>query len=54
MRHLFAGIVRGVHELHTREIAHCDLKLSNVVLDNDLRPLLIDYGNASACTGKPQ
>lgn len=32
IRHIFAGIVRGVFELHSRDIAHCDLKLTNIVL----------------------
>lgn len=46
VRHLFAGIVRGVHKMHTNNVAHCDLKPSNIVITKYLTPIIIDFGHA--------
>lgn len=40
-------LVSAVAYLHQRNIAHRDIKLENIVLDNALDPVLIDFG---ACT----
>jgi len=39
-----AGILRGVHYLHSMHILHRDLKCSNVLLGPNNRPMLSDFG----------
>lgn len=46
VQNLFAGVVRGVNEMHSRELAHCDLKPANIVLNSMYNPKLIDFGHA--------
>ncbi len=41
---LFKKIVEGVHYLHQKELIHCDLKPDNVVINEGLTPILIDFG----------
>lgn len=38
------GVANGLQYLHDRGIIHRDIKPANILLDDDLRPLLTDFG----------
>jgi len=38
------GIASGIAYLHSRDVIHGDIKALNVLLDDDLNPLLCDFG----------
>lgn len=47
VRLVFKQIVKGVHYLHkTCGIAHLDLKLQNILLNDYMLPILTDFGFA--------
>ena len=48
---MFQALVETIAFLHTRGIAHRDIKLDNIVLTNDLKPKLIDFGVSTAYKG---
>jgi serine/threonine protein kinase len=45
-RPLFIQILHAVKHLHTRQIVHLDLKMENILIDNDMRIRLCDLGQA--------
>ena len=48
---LSSGILKGMKRIHMLNIAHCDLKTSNILLKSDLKtPVIMDFGSA---TNKP-
>ncbi|KAG0200859.1 hypothetical protein BGX33_010734 [Mortierella sp. NVP41] len=52
-RMIFKQIVECVHYLNSRGICHRDIKDENIVIDNDFRVKLIDFGSA-VIIPKPQ
>jgi len=43
---LFREIVIGLNHAHAKGILHCDLKPANVLLDQDAKPRLADFGQS--------
>ena len=43
---LFSDIALGLNHSHGKGVLHCDLKPANVLLDQDLRPRLADFGQS--------
>ncbi|MFO0925358.1 MAG: serine/threonine protein kinase [Pirellulales bacterium] len=43
---LFADLALGLNHSHGKGVLHCDLKPANVLLDQDLRPRLADFGQS--------
>ena len=41
---ILIGIARGMMYLHQHQIIHRDLKPDNILLDNQLHPIIIDFG----------
>jgi serine/threonine protein kinase len=41
---IFREIAEALKYLHSKSIAHRDIKLENVILDEKLTPKLIDFG----------
>jgi len=46
-RRLFQQIIDGVEHCHSRKVAHRDLKLENILVDNDNTVKIIDFGLAA-------
>jgi len=47
---LFREIVVGLNHAHAKGILHCDLKPANVLLDQDNKPRLADFGQSRLST----
>jgi serine/threonine protein kinase len=43
---MFYPVLKSVHYLHSKNISHRDLKLTNVLVDRDRKVKLIDFGFA--------
>ena len=39
-------LINSVIELHSKYIVHCDLKLDNILIDNNMDIFIIDFGSA--------
>ena len=50
-QHILLGITSGVCALHTAGIAHCDIKLENILLDSNYQPKVADFGLAGSKRG---
>ena len=37
-------VAQGIHYLHEQRIVHMDPKPSNILLDSDMNPKIIDFG----------
>ena len=47
---MFQEVAIGLMHLHNKGILHCDLKPGNVLLDNDHKPRLADFGQSRLST----
>jgi serine/threonine protein kinase len=43
-KYLFSKIAKGVQEIHNSELCHLDLKLENILLDENYNPIICDFG----------
>ena len=48
---LFEEVAIGLMLVHAKGILHCDLKPSNILLDDELRPRLADFGQSRPIEG---
>ncbi|KAI0092392.1 kinase-like domain-containing protein [Irpex rosettiformis] len=46
-KYVFYQLVDAVERLHSKGIAHCDIKPENILIDANLKIKLIDFGNVS-------
>eukprot|EP00929_Paragymnodinium_shiwhaense_P070312 TRINITY_DN35612_c0_g1_i1.p1 TRINITY_DN35612_c0_g1~~TRINITY_DN35612_c0_g1_i1.p1 ORF type:complete len:1466 (-),score=242.11 TRINITY_DN35612_c0_g1_i1:76-3921(-) len=53
-RKLIRGVLTGLAHVHSREVVHRDVKPENIFLEQDLRPVLADFGIAALLSDKEQ
>ncbi len=46
MAHAFAGVAEGLQHAHSKKVIHRDIKPSNLILDNEGRLRILDFGLA--------
>ena len=44
IKRIFKAICKGIRDLHTRGIAHLDIKPENVLVDKNNKPFICDFG----------
>jgi serine/threonine protein kinase len=44
LRNVFARLLSGLREVHTRKLLHLDIKPANIYLRSDGHPVLLDFG----------
>ena len=49
---VFARVLDGLHEVHSHNLLHLDLKPTNIILQPDGAPTLIDFGAARRIAGR--
>lgn len=47
---MFTDIAKGLNHSHGKGVLHCDLKPANILLDQDFRPRLADFGQSRMST----
>ncbi|KAI0771842.1 kinase-like domain-containing protein [Irpex lacteus] len=50
---IFTQLVSAVAHLHSKGVAHCDIKPSNILIDRDANIRLIDLGSGLRCSPSP-
>jgi len=48
---VFSRVLDGLHEVHGRNLLHLDLKPTNIIMQPDNSPMLIDFGAARRTAG---
>ena len=52
VRYIFKEILKAISSLHKAGMAHCDLKLENIMITKNCEIKLIDMGMISSLTGE--
>jgi serine/threonine protein kinase len=49
-KNIFSQIIDGMCYLHSKNISHRDIKLENIIIDDNNRIKIIDFGFGTVCT----
>ncbi len=47
IKNIFRGVAQALTFLHNNSVCHGDVKLENILLDDELKPILADFDTAS-------